>query len=228
MLKPATHQDTPIAANLIDSENHFRFSPPINADTLGDFFFAHRGDVAVSKSHDIKLPNLMGWLYWRFAVMSVGNRGNRHTWRMPANLNADIWHARYRRFYKPIAAKFAIAAPGTPGDFRPPAYKIAKCVTGLRGGWCLFLWKAQRKTYAAPPPPPPQHSKSLLPRKERKVFNRTSKLASLVGRCFLQFPLCQNDKSREPAYWNWNWNWNWNHSKCTTTALSKGKTLLTN
>ena len=28
-------------------------------------------------------------------------------------------------------AKIAIAAPGTPGDFRRSAYKIAKCVAGL-------------------------------------------------------------------------------------------------
>ena len=37
---------SPIAANLIDSENR---SPPINADTLGDFF-ADRGDVALQPS----------------------------------------------------------------------------------------------------------------------------------------------------------------------------------
>ena len=29
------------------------------------------------------------------------------------------------------SAKIAIAAPGTPGDFRRSAYKIAKCVAGL-------------------------------------------------------------------------------------------------
>ena len=35
------------------------------------------------------------------------------------------------------SAKIAIAAPGTPGDFprsRRSAYKIAKCVAGLRSG----------------------------------------------------------------------------------------------
>ena len=67
-------------------------------------FFADRGDVAVLKTHAIKSPNLMGWLYWRFAAIIVENRGNGHTWRMPANLVADIWHAIYRRFYTPIAA----------------------------------------------------------------------------------------------------------------------------
>ena len=29
---------------------------------------------------------MMGWLYWQFAAMTVENRGNEHTWRMPANL----------------------------------------------------------------------------------------------------------------------------------------------
>ena len=54
--------------------------------------FADRSDVAVLKSHVIRSPNLMGWLYsvyWRFAAMTVENRGNEHTWRMPANLIAD-------------------------------------------------------------------------------------------------------------------------------------------
>ena len=79
----------PIAANLIASENRKRFSPPIDADTPA-IFFANRSDVAVLKSHMITSPNPMGWLYWRFAAMTVGNRGNGHTWLMPAILIADI------------------------------------------------------------------------------------------------------------------------------------------
>ena len=68
--------------------------------------------------------------------MNVKNRGNGHTWRMAANLIAVSWHARYRRFFllSRRSAKIAIAAPGTPGDFRPSprsAYKIARCVTGF-------------------------------------------------------------------------------------------------
>ena len=105
---------TPIAANLIASEIRKRFSLAIDADTPGDFF-AVRGDVAVLKAHVLKSPNLMGWLYWRFAAINVENRGNGHTWRMPANL-------------------IAIAAAGTPDDFRRSrrsAYKIAKCVAGF-------------------------------------------------------------------------------------------------
>ena len=94
---------TPIAANLIASENRKRFSLAIDADTPGDFF-ADRGDVAVLKTHVTKSPNLMGWLHWRFTAINIENRGNGHTWRIPANLIADIWHARYRRFYTPIAA----------------------------------------------------------------------------------------------------------------------------
>ena len=50
---------TPITANLIASENRKRFSAPITADTLGNFF-TDRGDVAVLKSYVIKSPNLMG------------------------------------------------------------------------------------------------------------------------------------------------------------------------
>ena len=81
---------SPIAANLIASENRKRFSPPTDADTPGDSVFADRGDVAVLKTHMMKSPNLMGWLYWRFAVINVENRGNGHTSRMPANSIADI------------------------------------------------------------------------------------------------------------------------------------------
>ena len=58
-------------------------------------FFADRDDVALQPcsrapsrsvlnwSHVIKSPNLISWLYWRFAALSVENRGNGHTWQMP-------------------------------------------------------------------------------------------------------------------------------------------------
>ena len=52
-------------------------------------FFADRGNVAVLKTHVIKLPSLMGRLYWLFEVVTVENRGNGHTWRMLAILYAD-------------------------------------------------------------------------------------------------------------------------------------------
>ena len=41
-------------------------------------FFADRGVEAVLKSHVIKSQSLMGWLYWRFAAMTVENRGHGH------------------------------------------------------------------------------------------------------------------------------------------------------
>ena len=60
----------------------------IDADTPGDFFRRSRRCGSFENSCD-KSPNLMGWLYWRFAAINVENRGNGHTWRMPANLIAD-------------------------------------------------------------------------------------------------------------------------------------------
>ena len=53
-------------------------------------FFADRGDVAVLSSHVIKSLNLMGWLYWQFAAMTVENRGNEHTFA-----NAGKFNRRY-------------------------------------------------------------------------------------------------------------------------------------
>ena len=51
-------------------------------------FFADCGDAGSFEK--IKSPNPMGWLYWRFAAMTVENHGNGHTWRMPANLIANM------------------------------------------------------------------------------------------------------------------------------------------
>ena len=104
-----------------------RKSQAIDADTPGDFF-ADRGDMAVLKTRMIKPPNLMGWLYWRFTAINVENRGNGHTWRMSANLIADIWHARYRRFYTPVAA---IGENRNRCTGHIKYNKIAKCVAGF-------------------------------------------------------------------------------------------------
>ena len=65
--------------------------------------------------------------------MTVENRGNGHTWRIKSPISgmSDIGDF-IRRSWR--SAKIAIAAPGTPGDFRRSprsAYKIAKCVAGL-------------------------------------------------------------------------------------------------
>ena len=76
---------TPIAANLIASDFRHRLMRTHLA-----IFFANRGDVAVLKTHVIKSPNLIRWLYCRFAAINTENRGNVHTWRMLANLIADI------------------------------------------------------------------------------------------------------------------------------------------
>ena len=53
-LKPANTRrfHTLIAANLITSENRKRFSPPIDADTLGDFFRRLRRCGSFEKSCD--------------------------------------------------------------------------------------------------------------------------------------------------------------------------------
>ena len=101
-LKPATHLAI-LYADRGEFDRQRNFCHWLMRKHLA-IFFADRGDVAVLKTHVIKSPNLMDWLYRRFAAMNVENRGNGHTWRMPANLFADIWHARYRRFYTPIAA----------------------------------------------------------------------------------------------------------------------------
>ena len=80
--KPATHLAILYADRGEFERQRNDFRPRLMGTHLA-IFFADRGDVAVSKSHVIKSPNLMGWLY-------VENRGNKHTWRMPANLIADI------------------------------------------------------------------------------------------------------------------------------------------
>ena len=59
---------------------------------------------AILKSHVVISTNLIGYFYWQLSMERGENRGNGQTWRMPANLITDIGHARYRRFYTPIAA----------------------------------------------------------------------------------------------------------------------------
>ena len=49
--------------------------------------FADRHDVAVLKTHVIKSPNLIGWLYWRFTAINVEHRGNGHTWRIQSPIS---------------------------------------------------------------------------------------------------------------------------------------------
>ena len=87
ILKLATHLAILYAdrANLIASDFRHRLMRTHLA-----IFFVDGGDVAVLKTHVIESLNLMGWLYWRFTAINVEDRDNGHTWRMPANLIADI------------------------------------------------------------------------------------------------------------------------------------------
>ena len=75
-VKPATHLAILYAdcGEFDRQRNSQRFSPPIDADTLGDFFRRSWRRGSFEKVHMIKSPNLMGWLYWRFAAMTVDNR----------------------------------------------------------------------------------------------------------------------------------------------------------
>ena len=123
--------NTPIAANLIASENRKRFSPPIDADTLGDLFRLSRRCGSFEKSCG-EIAQTDGLTFWRFAAMTVENHRNGHSWRMQVYLIADVWHARYRRFYTPIAAVGENRNRCTEHTWRFwwsqwSAHKIAKC-----------------------------------------------------------------------------------------------------
>ena len=87
---------TPIAANLIASDFRWRLMRTHLA-----IFFADRGDVAVLKTHVIKSPNLMGWLYWRFAAINVENRGNEFNRRyLTCQISAILYADRGDRRIK--------------------------------------------------------------------------------------------------------------------------------
>ena len=124
---------TPIAANLIARENRKRFSPPIDADTLGDFFRRSRRCGSFKNSCDeIAQPDGLTLL----AICSNDSRKSRERVHLA---NAGEFNRRYLASRR--SAKIAIAPPGTPGDFRRSrrsAYKIAKCVAGLRDTWPLI------------------------------------------------------------------------------------------
>ena len=88
-LKPATH----LAILYADRGEFDRQLAIFATDWCGHtwrFFFADRGDVAVLKTHVIKSPDLMGWLYWRFAA------NKRRKSRERAHLaNAGEFNRRY-------------------------------------------------------------------------------------------------------------------------------------
>ena len=74
--------------------------------------------MAVLKTHVIKSPNLMGWLYWRFTAINIENPGN-------GQLSAILYDDRGdRRKLQPLhRANLASKAAGK------PSY----------GAWCLVF-----------------------------------------------------------------------------------------
>ena len=106
---------TPIATNLIASENRKRLSPPIDADTLGDFFRRSRRCCSFENSCDkIAHPDELALQAIRSNDRRKSRR-ERHTWRMPVNLIADSGD---RRKLKSLLLWRS-------------AYKISKCVAGF-------------------------------------------------------------------------------------------------
>ena len=78
---PATFY-SPIAANLIASENRKRFSPPIDADTLGDFFRRSRRCGSIQNSCD--MPDIGDFIRRsrrsaKIAIAAPGTPGDRRT-----------------------------------------------------------------------------------------------------------------------------------------------------
>ena len=131
-LKPATH-----LAILYADRGEFdrkRFSPPIDADTLGDFFRRSQRCGSFENSCDkIAQPDGLTLL----AIRSNDRRKSRERAHLA---NAGEFNRRYLTcrisaiLIAAIAVKITIAPPGTLDDFcrsRRSAYKIAKCVAGF-------------------------------------------------------------------------------------------------
>ena len=113
---------TPIAANLIASKNRERFLRPIDADTLGDFFRrSQRCDSFKNSCDKIAQPDRLTLLAIR-SIMTVGNRGNGHTWR----IIAGVFNRRY------LTCQTSAILYADRGDRHITWYKIAKCVAGFR------------------------------------------------------------------------------------------------
>ena len=84
---------------------------------------------AILKIHVIKSPNLSDWLTL-VAIRSDERKKSRERAHLA---NVGVFNRRYLTC-QISAILYAIAAPGTPSDFRRSAYKIARCVTGFRQG----------------------------------------------------------------------------------------------
>ena len=99
---------TPISAILIDRENRKRFSPPIDANTPGNFIGRSRRCGSFEKSCDkIAQPDGLTSL----AICGDERRKSRERAHL---VNAGEFNRRYRTWR---SAKIAIVAPGTPCDF---------------------------------------------------------------------------------------------------------------
>ena len=80
---------TLIAANLIASENRKRFSPPIDADTPGDFFRRSRRCGSFEQSCDkIAKPD-------EFALLAIRSNDRRKTQERALLANAGKFNRRY-------------------------------------------------------------------------------------------------------------------------------------
>ena len=81
---------TPIAENLIASENRLRFSPPIDADTPGDFFCRSRRCGSFENSCDkISQPDGL-------ALMAIRSNKRRKSRERAHLANAGEFNRRYR------------------------------------------------------------------------------------------------------------------------------------
>ena len=91
-------------------------------------FFADRGDVAVLKTQVIKSPNLMGWLYWRFAAINVENRGKEFNRRyLTCQISAILYaNCGDRRISQSLhRAHLAIFADRGDRRIKSPAVSLA-------------------------------------------------------------------------------------------------------
>ena len=90
-LRPATHWRfyTPIAANLIASKNRKRFSPPIDADTLGEFFRRSRRCGNFENSCD-KIAQPYG-----LALLAIRTNDRRKSRERAHLANAGEFNCRY-------------------------------------------------------------------------------------------------------------------------------------
>ena len=84
--------------------------------------------MAVLKTHVIKSPNLMGWLYWRFAAINAENRGNEFNRQYLSCQISTILYADRgdrRKSQSPHRAHLAIFADRGDGRIKSPGVSPA-------------------------------------------------------------------------------------------------------